>query len=121
MVIGNNQTEAVVIPKLIPRLYKLPLSGSVSTPDSSANNLDIVLALNRTIYTQEVQNDRSGDDQGIEVLLPYWYISNQNVSQHYVDDEDDQIHVNPQLVVVSAEVPSFFSSFAASGIIGLCK
>lgn len=117
MILGTNETQAIVIPQLIPRLFKLPLSGSVSTPDS--NYLDILLALNRTISTQEV-TPRGQPQQEIEVLLPYWYITNRNLTQNYVDDEDD-FHINPQLVVVSAEVPSFFSSFAASGIVGLCK
>ena len=119
MLQGTNETQFIVINQLIPRLFKLPLSGSISTPDASSNNLDIVLALNRTIYTQEV-TPKDQTTQEIEVLLPYWYISNRNITQTYVDDEDD-FHINPQLVVVSAEVPSFFSSFAASGIVGLCR
>lgn len=120
MIFSTNQTQQVVIPNLIPRLYNLPISGSVSTPDS--NNLDIILALNRTITTERVTNDNLAATEEIDVLLPYWFISNRNVSQHYVDDEDDSIHLNPQLVVLSAEVPSLFGgSLAASGIVGLCK
>ena len=119
MVMTSNHTDGIIISNLIPRLYKLPLSGSISTPDSSSNNLDIILALNRTIYTSTVDSERG--ITSVETILPYWYIANRNLTQVYVDDDDTVNHINPQLVVVSAELPSFFSaSLAASGIIGLC-
>lgn len=121
MILGSNETEAVVIPKLIPRLYQLPLSGAIETPDNSSNNLDIVLALNRTIYTLQVTSDVGSETQEIDVLLPYWYLTNRDAFPTYVDDTDGSVHLSPQLVIVSAEAPAFFSSFAATGIIGLCE
>lgn len=121
MIFSTNQTQRVVIPNLIPKLYNLPLSGSIEIPNSPSNNLDIVLALNRSISTETVVNSQ-GIDEEIQLLLPFWFVSNKNYTQHYVDDDDTSIHASPQLILVSAEVPSILGgSLAASGIIGLCK
>lgn len=118
---GNEQVSSIIVQDLIPRLYKLPLSGAISVPDT--NNLDIVLSLNRTIYDKEVLTNSNSTPSSVEVLLPYWYIANSpyNQSLNYVD-EADEYYPNPELVITNADIPSILSaSLAASGIIGLCK